>query len=258
MSYDPKDFETLRTMLLNEYRNQVAGADITPGQEIYARCSVTAAALAMLAAGLQFVERQIFPDTADEANLEHHANLYGLTRKIATSATGTVTITGTNGTLVASGLVMVAEDGTEFTSTSGGTISSGELVVNVQAEIGAAGNKFADDELTIQSPPGGVDPTATVITTSGGTDLESVGALCARVLARMRAGNAGGRASDYEQWALAIDGVVAADCLATRRGAGTCSIAVYTEGAGGVRTPADSTVRAAVLAAVDALRPVTA
>ncbi|HND29733.1 MAG TPA: baseplate J/gp47 family protein, partial [Myxococcota bacterium] len=209
--YQPLSFEEIRANILAEYRNKIAGADISVGSEIYARASVFAAGCSLLSYGLVYVERQIFPDTADTGNLEHHAALYDLERKEPTAATGQILLTGTNGTVVSSGLTLVHADGTEFTTTSGGTIASGELAVNAAAAVGSAGNRITGDALTVQSPPAGVDAEAEVSGDfSGGTDDETDDALRARVLARMRAGNAGGRASDYEQWALAIDGVVAA------------------------------------------------
>lgn len=261
MAYDPPSFETVRQELLDTYRNNIPGANVSAGSEVYARASVAAAAAALLAHGVKYVERQAFPDTADSDNLERHAGLYGLTRKEPTPATGgTVELTGTNGTVVAAGLVLVHEDGTEFTTTAGGTINLGVLVVAAEATTeGSAGNKIVGDELTVQAPPLGVNGDATVASSfSGGTDEETDAELLARVLARMQAGNAGGTATDYEQWALTVAGVVAAHCLATRLGPGTVSVAVYTEGPGGYRAPASAGKRAEVLAYLDTVRPVSA
>lgn len=262
MSYSPPDEDTILADLLAAYRATVPGADISADSEIYARARLAAAAAAMVCHGVRTVEDQVFPQTADEDNLERHAGLYGLARKAPTAATGgQVRVTGTPSTPVSSALTLFHDDGTQFVTTSTGTIGGGgSLDLDAEAVTeGSAGNRIVDDELTIQSPPTGVDSTATVIADfSGGTDIESVDALVARVLTRMRAGNAGGTHLDYEQWALAVDGVLSADCLPTRLGPGTVSVAVFTEAASGYRTPAGSTLRAAVLAELDDQRPVTA
>lgn len=261
MAYEPLDFADTRTLLLGEYRNKIPGADVSEDSEVYARVSTVALGQAQLSYGLKYVERQIFPDSADFDNLKRHASLYGITPKSATGAAGgTVRLTGTNGTYVSTGLGFSHDDGTTYVSTSAGTISGGVLDVRVDAiSTGSSTNKIVDDVLDVSSPPAGVDGTATVVADfAGGTDDESQAELLERVLARMRYGNAGGTASDYEQWALTLNGTFRADCLPLRRGAGTVSVAVYTEGVGGYRAPADSTLRAAVLAHLETVRPVTA
>lgn len=261
MAYDPPTFEEVRADLLDTYRNNITGAKVAAGSENYARASVAAAGTVLICQGVKTVERQIFPDTADLDSLVRHGGLYEIERRPATAATsGKILLTGTNATVVAAGLVGVYEDGTEFETTSGGVIALGVLDVDAIATTeGSAGNLVVDDVLTIQSPPAGVDGEATVSQDfSGGTDIESQAELLARVLARMRAGNAGGTDTDYEQWVLTVAGVVSADCLPTRRGPGTVSVAVYTEGAGGYREPADAAKRAEVLAYLETVRPVTA
>lgn len=261
MGYSPPTYEALRDSALAIYRNLVPGADISPDSEIYARVCVAAAVAAQNSYGVKYVEDQAFPDTADLASLLRHAALYGLSRLSPTTSSGTLRITGVPATVVLVGLTGLHADATEFITTSGGVIAGGgTLDVSIDSvTTGSVANKPAGDELEIQSPPVGVDGTATIIADcEGGTDIESQAALLERVLARMRAGNAGGTASDYVQWSEAVDGVLQADCLPLRRGAGTVSVAVYSEGVGGYRSPGDAALRAAVLAALDAARPVTA
>lgn len=261
MSYSPPSIDAIHLQLLVEYRNLINGADVSSDSEIYARAMVAAGAAAQISYGLKYVERQIFPDTADSDNLDRHAGLYGLERKDPTAATGgIVRLTGTNGTVVAAGLTLYHDDGTEFVTTTGGTITLGSLQVSAEAVTeGTDGNKAAGDELTVQSPPAGVDSTASVwLEFSGGTDEESDAELLARVLTRMRAGNAGGTHTDYEQWALEVDGVYWADTLELRLGPGTVSVAVFSEGAGGVRTPGNGALRSAVSNYLETVRPVCA
>lgn len=259
MAYQPLSFDDFRQQLLDEYRNKVPGADVSDDSEIYARASMGAAIGGLLMYGLRYIEDQVFPDSADTANLERHAGLYAITRKSATAAgAGKFELTGVDTTVVSSGLTLTHEDGTEFVTTSGGTITGGVLEVDLDAvTTGTVGNKVAGDELTVQSPPTGVDSTGDVtVDLDGGTDDETDAELAARVLERMRQGNAGGTHTDYEQWALAIDGVVQAHTLEQRRGPGTVSVAVYSVDVDGNREPANSALRTAVYDAIELLRPV--
>jgi len=262
MPYDPPSVEDLRDDALQAYRNLVPGADVSPDSEIYARAMVAAAVASQVCYGVRYVEDQVFPDTADSANLERHAAIFEIERLEATTSTGTLELSGTPGTVVAAGLTALHADGTEFITTSGTTLDAITGLGTVDLDsvtTGTVANKSAGDDLEVQTPPVGVDATATVAADcTGGTDEETDEALLARLLTRMRAGNAGGTATDYEQWASAVDGVLQADCLALRRGPGTVSVAVYSAGVGGVRTPANAALRAAVLAAIELVRPICA
>lgn len=262
MSYAPLSFEDILEDMLVDWRNRVPGADTSDDGEIYVRCAVTAGAVWGLHHGLKYVENQIFPDTADSDNLERWAATYEITRKAAAAANdGQITLAGTNGTIVAVGLVGAHADGTTYTTTSGGTIAAGVLVVTAACdEAGTVGNKsVGTDILTIQAPPVGVNALASITTAfANGSDEETDAALLARVLVRVRKGNAGGTASDYEQWALTIQGCDFAYALPLRRGAGTVDVAVCSADASGNRIAASAAVRAAVLAYIDTVRPVTA
>jgi len=263
MPYEPPTVDEIRADALQAYRNLVPGADISEDSEIYARATVAAAVAAQICFGVRYVEDQIFPDSADSANLERHGGVFEIDRLEAVAASGgSLELSGTPGLVVAAGLTGLHADGTEYVSTSGVTLDgvTGLGLVDLDAvTTGSVGNKTAGDELVIQTPPAGLDSTATLDTDiEGGTDDELDEAYLGRVLLRMRAGNAGGTNADYVQWASAVDGVIHADCLALRNGPGTVSVAVYSEGVGGFRTPASNALRVAVLAALLLVRPVTA
>lgn len=178
--------------------------------EVYAR--VMSAAAHSLYGFIDYVSRQILPDTADGDWLDRHASLW-LTqpRKPASAATGTATFTGTNGAVVPVGAVLQALDGTQFATTAGGTVAAGVLVLAIQASAGgAAGNRSAGEPLGLVSPIAGVQATATAGEVSGGADVETDDALRARVLARIRQAPHGGAAADYTTWALEVPGVTRA------------------------------------------------
>lgn len=258
MSYQSKTYEEIKDALLTDYRNQIPDADISEGSDIYVKASVLASALWGLYQYQRYIERQTFPDTADSPGIEHHASIRGLSRKQASKASGTVTLTGTNGTVVPSGLTLKTADDVSFTTTSGGTITGGVLDVTAQAKDGGtSGNIAITTALTVQDPPAGCSSSATAKTAfTGGTDKEKDSALLSRLLDVIRHPPAGGKKNDYRQWALEVSGV--ADCIVypTRRGLGTVDIVILTSGSGEGRIPAQ-TLLDSVKAYIDSVRPVT-
>jgi len=78
-----KDFEALLAAILTDYRNQYPDTDLSEGSLIYIKSACLASALWGLYKYQDWIARQIFPDTADTAQLEHHAWLYEITRKTA-------------------------------------------------------------------------------------------------------------------------------------------------------------------------------
>ena len=69
-------------------------------------------------------------------------------------------------------------------------------------ETGLSGDKPAEDTLTVSSPVGGIDATATVLELSGGADDETTDELRRRTKAVMAARPASGNPAHYMAWAL--------------------------------------------------------
>ena len=263
MSYAPLTFAEILASILADWRNRENGIDTSKASEVYIRSAVVAGALWGAHAGLERVEDQIFPDTADSDNLVRWATTYGLERKAAAAATdGEIAITGVNGTVIAIGALTLAhDDGTTYTNTAGGTIAAGNLEMAASCnQVGIVGNKSeGTDVLTVQSPPAGVDADANITAQfTNGTDEETDTALLVRLLNRIRLGNAGGTANDYEQWALSVSAVAFAYALPLRRGAGTADVAVFAADVDGNRDTASSAIRTAALDYINTVRPVTA
>lgn len=208
----------------------------------------------------QWLSLQFLPDTSESEWLVRHASLFGITRTAAAAATGTVTFTGTNTTVIPSGTVLVRNDGAEFTTDADGTISSGSVDVDVTAsEAGADGNTDAGVTLSLASPISGVDSDATVASGGivDGTDDESDDDLRARLLQRMRQTPQGGAKSDYERWALEVAGVTRAFVYPANSGLGTVGVTFVMDNQAGTIIPGSTKVDE-VQAYIDDLRPVTA
>lgn len=163
--------------------------------------------------------------------LDYKAEENGLSRKPATKAEGSVTFTGTNGTVIPSGtrVAVPGVTGTDatirFLTTVEATISAGTATVTIQAEnAGADGNVDIAAIDTVEDVIFGVTTVTNAASTTGGTDEESDDDLRDRILLEVNAPQAAGSASDYERWALSIAGVVEATCIPVWEGPNTVKV----------------------------------
>jgi uncharacterized phage protein gp47/JayE len=146
--------------------------------------------------------------------LDAHGEVLGVPRKDPVNATGTVTFTGTSGTIVGTGTQVAAPAASEdtdpitFETTAFGTVTSGTLTLPVQAiESGTGGNVAAGQvTLPLTDLPGitGITNDAAI---TGGADEESDEAYRTRLLLEYSAARPTGTRADYERWSLAYPGV---------------------------------------------------
>lgn len=188
---------------------------------------VIAGAAHMLHGHLDWIARQVFPDTAEDENLLRWGRLFAIEPTTPTFAAGSVGLTGANGNTVPAGSVLVRADGVEYTTDADATISSGVASVAITASVADEdSNCDTGVELTFQSPVSGVDAVATVDVDGieGGTDEESSDDYRVRVLERLRAAPHGGNEADYVAWAKEVAGVTRAWVYRLEDGAGTVTV----------------------------------
>lgn len=227
MTIEIPDFDTLRARYLQQVANQQPQAATGRDSDHYVRASAVAAAVESLHQHIWWLARQHFPDTADPDYLERQASLYGLARKPAATATGSVTLTGTPTTPVSAGLLLQAANGQQYEVTENSAIGGGGSV-NVTAWAllpGPAANLTPTEVLTIVVPVAGI-VSAVVVAMDGGDIAEENPSLRARLLERMRNAPAGGNTADYVRWATEVAGVGRAWCFGGRRGLGTVDVAI--------------------------------
>jgi len=236
-----------------------------PGAEARLRHSVLdvlarthAGATAGLYGYLDFLARQLLPDTADGEYLARHAGIWGVRRKAAVAAVAIVAATGVNGSPIAAGTELQRADGARYRVTAAAVIAAGIASLIVEAaDPGAASTPAIGAELVFANPVGGVNAQANVtVVTTGGSDEEADDALLARLLDRIQRPPQGGTEHDYVQWALAQPGVTRAWATGNWMGAGSVGLTFVMDSRVNILPlPADV---AAVEAAVNLLRPVTA
>ncbi|MBI3677401.1 MAG: baseplate J/gp47 family protein [Proteobacteria bacterium] len=255
-------YNDVLSSILTDYSNLIPGADTTPGSDIHARAAALAAAVWGAYNHQEWIARQILPDTCDSATLDRHAAIHGLSRKPVASASGTVLLTGQDGTVVPTGTFFVTADGIAMTSSAPGTIgvpTTGQGSVSATAAPGGVvGNIAGTAALTVQNPPPGLNSSAFTKNNSfsGGTDAESDASLKARLLDKLQKPPAGGNKNDYRQWALSVPGVADAMVFPLRLGFGSTSVVIMGPGSGAARIPSNSTLITDVSNYINSVRPV--
>ncbi len=162
---------------------------------------------------IDYLARQIIPDTAEDEELVRWASIFGIERTAAEFAEGPVDITATGGTVIPVDYLWERSDGAQYGLIAQSTVSGmGEQNTTVQVRAlvaGDAGNLDEDQALTVLSPLTGLDSDAVVGTGGivGGVDQESIEALRSRLVTRTQQRPQGGAAADYRSWALSIAGV---------------------------------------------------
>lgn len=208
---------------------------------------------------LDYLARQILPDTAEAAELERHAAIWGVTRKVATLATGPATATGVNGSVIPAGTVLQRAGGLEYVTQAEATISAGTATLTLAAAVaGVEAVAAAGTTLTFVSPVAGVAAQVVVATGGliGGAAAEADDLLRERLLARIRQAPEGGASHDYRNWSLQVPEVTRVWVFPGWMGAGTVGIAFMMDGRDDP-IPLEADVEA-VEAHLAALAPVTA
>jgi uncharacterized phage protein gp47/JayE len=211
---------------------------------------------------IDWLALQLLPDTAETEWLDRHAAIWlpGNGRKTATFASGTVTATGINGSILPQGsqLTGAASGGVLYETLAQITVGAGPTPVDVRAvDPGVAGNLDQGSGLAFVNAIAGVDGTVTVVEMDGGVDVESDDELRERVLERIQQPPMGGAQYDYVAWAKQVPGVTRA-WAAPEQGPGTMTVRFLMDDLraddDGWPTPADIET---VAAYIDLKRPVT-
>lgn len=174
---------------------------------------------------LDWLALQIMVDTAEAEFLDRWAQIYIGGRKAATFSAGTITVTGINGTILPIASTFQGAGDFVYETTQQITIGALPTAVAVQSLVaGAGGNLEVGSKVSLLDAVSGVDGSATVVTLTGGTDIENDDDLRARVLFRIQQPPMGGSKTDYEQWLLSVPGVTRAWSAPLEMGIGTVTV----------------------------------
>ena len=190
-------------------------------------------------------------DTSGEY-IDQQASAVAITRKTGTTATCSITFTGTNGATVPAGAAYYTQTGLAFYLDASVTIADGTATGTLTAaDVGDEYNISAGEIVTALTNYTGVTGFSNG-TASGGTDAEADTALLSRYLNQMRRAPTSGNPYQYQQWAESVDGVGAARIVSKWDGPGTVKVILTSQDMETV----DETVRAAAADYIETQRPV--
>lgn len=283
----PYPFPSIKTLIANAQAD-VTGSDLPDADGFLPRAILPL--MAVIQAGfalghydaIAYAMQQATPFTATDEWLDTWAAFKRVFRKDATAAgyagTSYVQILNcTPGTDLPAGTQVNRGDAFSYTTTADATVASnGVVTAPILATVsGASGNAAAGVALTLNVSIAGITSAGVASTAiTGGADQETDDDLRTRMLFAYANPPAGGSATDYITWALAVPGVTRAWDLPNGAGAGT--VIVYTmfdgaeaanggfpQGANGVasgeaRDTAAAGDQLTVANSIHPLRPVTA
>lgn len=241
----------------NDVLSRLAADDVLrrADAEVYSR--VLAGVAHGLYGFIDWLSQQVIYDTAEVEFLERWCSIWGISRKPAAAATGSVTFTVLSGSVIPAGTLLQALDGVQYETTAEATVTAPTATAPIVAVVpAAAGNRVTGQALSLVSPVVGVQPTATAGELTGGADIEADTDLRARFLTRIRQPPHGGAAYDYPAWALEVPGVTRAWVYAQELGLGTVTVRFVRDDDASLVPDAGEV--ATVQAYIDARRPVTA
>lgn len=198
---------------------------------------------------------QLFDDSCDGETLLRRAAEMAIFQIQSYRAAGTAMITGNNGAQVLAETLLQTDKGVKYRITEAATIVDGSAIVNVIAvDAEAAGNLDAGTALRFVSAQLDIDSEATVISMTGGSDVETITRVRERLADRRKNPAMGGNKADYVAWTLAAHSdITRAWCYPNEAGLGTVTVRFVTED---LESPIPSEVHIdAVEALVDGVRP---
>jgi uncharacterized phage protein gp47/JayE len=229
---------TLATLVAEGEAAVIAETDVNEVTRDRSAESMIVKAVAEAAFGLHSVAALETSRFLSQHNARPWASFYGVTPKVGGKAQGSITITGTDGAVLAIGKTFsYAVTGLIYEVMASATIVSGTATTTVQAlESGSAGNIVAGQELDLQESTAGIDPTA-IIDVGGlidGSEPETNEELWERILLKVQSPGEASTPKNLERWAREIEGVTRAKCISGYYGPGHTLLLLVNDGITGL------------------------
>lgn len=234
-----EEYSKVLERMRNEYYQQT-GMFPDENSDIEIKMKILAGELHALGVNIDWLKRQLNPETADSEYLDYHGSKLGLTRKSPKRAKGTVRFYSSGeiftsyiikeGTLVST----AGKNPVRFETTEAVVLSPGADYVDANAiavEGGSAGNVNTGEISVMVSLLQPISKVTNLSAFTQGTDEESDEDFRSRILACQGFPPTGTNAAYYEKLALSVTGVGAVYVAPRRRGKGTVDIFVLPNGA---------------------------
>jgi len=207
MSFRRDSLAALTGRIYSSYMSLFRPLDRTPRHSLLrVFAEVDAGIHHQLLGDLDFLSRQIFPDTAEGEHLRAHWSAKVPPLRAA-AASGEAEAAGLPGRRVPAGVLLASASGERYLVEAAARLGAdGRAAVAVRAQNpGAAANLAPGEKLSVSSSiPAGVDSAMTVVEPgiSGGADAETDEEYLARVLAHLRNPARYGKPGDFAAWAM--------------------------------------------------------
>lgn len=241
LNHSPDDVHAMMKEILP------ADIDISEGSHEWNMTRPTALVVARMC---EFILPQaiqlILPDHAFGTYLDGQAKTRNLSRRAATAAVGTITITGAAGTIIPTGSLFSTaavndEPSVDYAAVTSAKIpESGSVTVDVQcAQSGIIGNTPANTVVLVSSKITGITSVTNLEAITGGTEEETDESLQARIADydQSQGDSYVGNVSDYRRWATNVPGVGAATIIPAQDDSGLVRI-ILTDSNGEAATEA--------------------
>lgn len=228
LNHSPDDVHAMMKEILP------ADIDISEGSHEWNMTRPTALVVArMCEFSLPQVIQLILPDYSFGTYLDGQAKTRNLSRRAATAAVGTITITGAAGTTIPTGSLFSTaavndEPSVDYAAVTSAKIpESGSVTVDVQcAQSGIIGNTPANTIVLVSSKLTGISSVTNPEAITGGTEEETDESLQARIANydQSQGDSYVGNVSDYRRWATNVPGVGAATIIPAQDDSGLVRI----------------------------------
>lgn len=167
-----------------------------------------------------------FAKTAEAPYLDMRTAEFGVNRKPALKAQGTVTLTGPNDTFVPAGTRMQTANDIFFVTVDDALLTGGMVTVEAEAEFaGSLGNVAVGTiEALTAGDLYGIVSVINDVNFDGGVDEEGNAQLLQRYMDRVQRPGTSGNGNHYRQWALEVPGVGDAKVYPEWKGGGTVKV----------------------------------
>ena len=213
-----------------------ADIDMSPGGHAY---NLTIATALVVSEVCEFVLPEviklIFPEYSYGEFVDGHAKGKGLTRRPATAASGTLTITGTPNTVIPAGRMFSTaavndEPSVDYRSIKTVIIpEDGVVTVDIECmQTGIIGNAPANTIVLVSSLLSGITGVTNEEPVTGGTEEEDDASLIARIVEfnKSQGESYVGNAYDYKRWAMSVAGVGSAKVIPAQDTSGLVTIII--------------------------------
>lgn len=233
-----ESYSEIEQRMFQKYK-ELTGCSCADASDISIKIKLLAGELFNLQSTINWLNNQLFPQTASGAQLDYHAQMRGLERKKKTYATGRlhfyVSEPAQSAIVIPSGIFCSTAGKNPVLFMTVGTTSIGPGLTTAEADAvaltaGIIGNAAPNAITVISQSSNSHLEVTNPIAFSGGTDDEDDDSLRRRIIEDIKTPSTGTNKAYYKRLAESVDGVYSANVVSRQRGGGTVDIYIAAQG----------------------------